>query len=148
MADEQPTTGISRRKMILIVLIVAILCIGASVFVYFNFLAKSSSEISPKDMKSVKLSSMTVNLADIGGKRYIKTAITLEYSSDKLTEELNTSMYKVKDAVIQVLRETHANTFEDPQQVEALKQKMLDEINSRLQTGKITGLYFEELLVQ
>lgn len=148
MAEEQPTAVKSNRKIILIALIVAIVCLGGSAFVYFHFLAKPSSQVSPKDMKSVKITSMTVNLADIGGNRYVRTTITLEYSSDKLTEELNSSMYKVKDAIIKVLRETHANTFEDPQQVEDLKQKMLDEINSRLQTGKITGLYFEELLVQ
>lgn len=147
MADEQQATK-SNSKIIWIALIVSMLCIAVSAFVYFNFMAKNTTEVSPEDMKSVKLPSLTVNLADIGGNRYLRTTITLEYSSDKLTEELNVSMYKVKDGVLKVLRETHAKTFEDPQQVDALKQAMLDEINSRLHSGKITGLYFEELLVQ
>jgi len=147
MAEEQEVLK-KDRKMLWIVLIVAILCITTSAFVYFTMVAKQSSEVSPKDMKSVKIPSITVNLADLGGTRYLRTTITLEYSSEKLTEELDLSMYKVKDGILKVLRNTHAKTFEDHQQTEDLKQAMLDEINSRLQSGKITGLYFEELLVQ
>ncbi len=148
MADEQQP-GKSNSKIKWIALMVSMLCLAASVFVYFTFMAQQSAAVSPKNMKSTTLPSMTVNLADIGGNRYLKTTITLEYSDDKkLAEELEASMYKVKDAVLKVLRNTHAKTFEDPQQLEALKQTLLDEINSRLQTGKVTGLYFEELLVQ
>ncbi|MEA4924156.1 MAG: flagellar basal body-associated FliL family protein [Syntrophomonadaceae bacterium] len=147
MADEQQP-GKNDSKIKWIALMVSMLCIAASVFVYFTFMAQQSAAVSPKNMKSATLPSMTVNLADIGGNRYLKTTITLEYSDEKLTEELGASMYKVKDAVLKVLRSTQAKTFEDPQQLEALKQTLLDEINSRLQTGKVTGLYFEELLVQ
>lgn len=147
MAEEQQKPQKSKRGIIIGVA-VAIICIAASAFVYFMFLAKPSGEVSPKDMKSITLPSMTVNLSDIGGSRYLRTTITLEYSSDKLKEELDLSMYKVKDGVLKVLRNSKASTFEDPAQTEALKQTLLDEVNSRLQTGKITALYFEELLVQ
>lgn len=147
MAEEQQVPQKNRRGL-WIGLIVAILCMSTSVFVYFTFLAKDSAELSPKDMKSVTLPSLTVNLADANDSRYLRTTITLEYSSDKLEEELKLSMYKVKDGVLKVLRNSRASTFEDPQQTEALKQALLDEVNSRLHSGKITALYFEELLVQ
>lgn len=147
MAEDQQVPRKSKRGL-WIGLIVAILCIATAVFVYFTFLAKDSAAVSPKDMKSITLPSMTVNLADSDRNRYLRTTITLEYSSPKLEEELKLSMYKVKDGVLKVLRNSHASTFEDPQQTDAVKQAMLDEVNSRLQSGKLTALYFEELLVQ
>ena len=148
MAEEQQAPKEKSKNMIWTVLIVAILCTATAAFVYFTTGAKNQAEVSPKDMKSVTLPSITVNLSDNGGSRYLRTTITLEYSSDKLKDELPLSMYKVKDGVLKVLRNTQASTLEDPQQIDALKQALLDEVNSRLQSGKITGLYFEELLVQ
>jgi len=147
MAEEQ-STPVKSKRTIWIGLIVVVLCIVTAVSLYFAFFMKGSGELSPKDMKSVTLPSMTVNLADINGNRYLRATITLEYSSDKLEEELKLSMYKVKDGVLKVLRNSRASTFEDPQQTDALKQALLDEVNSRLHSGKITALYFEELLVQ
>jgi len=147
MVEEQKAPR-KDKHLIWIVLIVAMICISASAFVYFKVMQKDSAEVSIKDMKSVTLPSMTVNLADMGGSRYLRTTITLEYSSDKVKDELALSTYKVKDGILKVLRNTKASTLEDPQQTDALKQALLDEVNSRLQSGKITGLYFEELLVQ
>ncbi len=147
MAEEQQAP-LKKNRTLLIVSITAVVCIAAAVFAYFAFIAKPSAEVAPKDFKSVKIPSMTVNLADTDSHRYLKTTISLEYSDDKVKTELDTSIYKVKDGILKVLRNTKASTLTDPQQTDALKKTLLDEINSRLQNGKITGLYFEELLVQ
>ena len=147
MAEEKQAPQKS-KLMIWIALIVSILCIATAAFVYLTMAAKNTAEVSPKDLKSVTLPSMTVNLADNGSNHYLRTTISLEYSSDEVKEELDLSMYKIKDGILKVLRNTKSSTLTDPQQTDALKQTLLDEINSRLQNGKITGLYFEELLVQ
>ena len=146
MAEEQQVPT-KKNRTLLIVSLMAVVCIAAAVFAYFAFMAKPAAE-APKDFKSIKIPSMTVNLADTDSHRYLKTTISLEYSDDKVKEELDLSMYKVKDGILKVLRNTKASTLTDPQQTDALKKSLLDEINSRMQNGKITGLYFEELLVQ
>jgi flagellar basal body-associated protein FliL len=54
----------------------------------------------------------------------------------------------VKDSAIRVLRNTSSGSLKDPQATENLKQALLKEINSTLTSGKVTGLYFEEFIVQ
>jgi flagellar FliL protein len=99
-----------------------------------------------EDIKSVTLPSLTVNLADQG---YVKTTITLEYpSSKKFDKELAGHTYELKDSVIKVLRNTSSSSLQSPQATENLKKSLLEEINSNLTNGKISKLYFEELIVQ
>jgi flagellar FliL protein len=145
--DEQQVSKKNQRSL-WILAIVAFISISACTYMYFIGFKDSSAQVSARDVKTVTLPSITVNLADTDSSRYLKTTITLEFYSDDVEEELNDSMYKVKDGILKVLRNTKANTMEDTQQTEVLKKALLSEINSRLKSGKITGLYFQELLVQ
>lgn len=107
---------------------------------------KLLASLTDKGTKSLTLPSVTVNLEDSG---YIKTTITLEYIADKqLDEELEQKSYKVKDRIITVLRNTSVMSLQDPQKTDELKSRLLAEINNTLSNGKISGLYFEEFIVQ
>ncbi|HWQ75914.1 MAG TPA: flagellar basal body-associated FliL family protein [Syntrophomonas sp.] len=104
------------------------------------------ASLTDKGTKSLTLPSVTVNLEDSG---YIKTTITLEYMADKqLDEELEQKSYKVKDCIITVLRNTSVISLQDPKKTDELKNRLLAEINNTLDCGKISGLYFEEFIVQ
>lgn len=145
--DGEQQVAKKNQRSLWILSIVAFIAIAACTYMYFVGF-KNLSQVSAKDVKNVTLPSMTVNLADTDSNRYIKTTITLEFTSDDVEKELNNSMYKVKDGILKVLRRTKASTLENTQQTEALKKALLDEINSRLTSGKITGIYFQELLIQ
>ncbi len=99
-------------------------------------------------MKSVTLPSVTVNLVNGNKSRYLKTTIVLEYSSTEVEEELKTSLYRVKDIILKVLRSTSTSSLDNPQETEILKEQLLEEVNATLISGEINGLYFEEFLVQ
>jgi flagellar basal body-associated protein FliL len=136
-----------KKSKLLIICVIAFIAISAGTYLYFSGGHKNTApQVSKENMKSVTLPSLTVNLADSG---YVKTTITLEYvSSKKLENELANNLYEVKDSAIRVLRNTSAGSLKNPQSTENLKQALLKEVNSTLTSGKVTGLYFEEFIVQ
>lgn len=136
-----------KKSKLLIICVIAFIAISAGTYLYFSGgLKNAPAQVTKEDMKSVTLPSLTVNLADSG---YIKTTITLEYASSKeMDNELAENLYEVKDSTIRVLRNTSADSLKNDQSTEILKQALLKEINSTLSSGKVTGLYFEEFIVQ
>lgn len=147
--SEENTNPVRNSSRLWLLALIAVIAIAAGAYLYFNVgLQNSAAQSENKHMKSMTLPSFTVNLADAGGNRYLKTTITLEYSSDAVGKELEKTTYRVKDSILKVLRNTSAITLRSPQGTESLKQQLLTEINSTLTSGKVTGLYFEELLVQ
>ena len=135
------------RILILILSAVLLVAIAGGIFLFFNGSHNVAALFTRKaEIKSLTLPSLTVNLADRG---YVKTTITLEHESSKeLDEELEKNTYELNDSVIKVLRNTSSSSLQNPQATENLKKSLLEEINSNLSNGKITGLYFEEFIVQ
>jgi flagellar FliL protein len=135
------------RLLILILSAILLVAIAGSIFFSFRGSYNMAAIFARKpEIKSLTLPSITVNLADRG---YVKATITMEYESSKeLNKELEKNTYQLKDSVIKVLRNTNSSSLQNPQATENLKKLLLEEINSSMRSGKITGLYFEEFLVQ
>ena len=135
------------RILILILSAVLLVAIAGGIFLFFSGSHNVAALFTRKaEIKSLTLPSLTVNLADRG---YVKTTITLEHESSKeLDKELEKNTYELNDSVIKVLRKTSSSSLQNPQATENLKKSLLEEINSNLSNGKITGLYFEEFIVQ
>ncbi|MBC8062240.1 MAG: flagellar basal body-associated FliL family protein [Clostridiaceae bacterium] len=89
----------------------------------------------------------TVNLTDTDAKRYIKLNITLAFTSTKLVEELEKMDSFIRDTVISVLREKKAADFTS-KGTEDLKKEFMARINPYLKDGKISDIYFNDILVQ
>lgn len=104
---------------------------------------------SKEEIKNLTMPSLTVNLADVNRRGYLKTTITLEYvASKELDKELEEESYKVKDTILMVFRNTTSVALSNPQETELLKLELLSEINSTLTNGEIKAIYFEEFIVQ
>lgn len=146
-----PNDGKNRNtsKFIKVSLCVVIL-LAACFFGYFNQpIINAATSWSQEEIKSMTLPSMTVNLADLNRHGYLKTTITLEYvASKQLEKELEEKSYKVRDTILKVLRNTTSLALSNPQETELLKVELSSEINATLTAGKITGIYFEEFIVQ
>lgn len=144
--EEQQVSKKKKSKLWISILILVAICAG--VFYYFQIAGENpTGQVAAMDMRSVTLDSFTVKLDDTSS-RYLKTTITLESPSKKVEEELNTSSYKVKDSIIKVLRNISASSLDDPQKTDMLKQELLNGINAVLTNGKVTGLYFDEFIIQ
>lgn len=89
-----------------------------------------------------------VNLSDPGGKRYLKTKISLEYTGAELTDELKLRQPQLRDVVLLLLS---SKTLEEIQGTEGkiiLRRELVLRINQVLQKGKVRNLYFTEFVIQ
>lgn len=144
---EENKTPKKSRIRILLPGMVLLIVIAGGLFWFFSGNHNVAALFAPQEkIKSLTLPSLTVNLADHG---YVKTTITLEYtSSKKMDKEMEENTYELKDSTIKVLRNTSFSSLQNPQATENLKKSLMQEINTTLANGKITGLYFEEFIIQ
>ena len=146
-AEEQQVPK-KKKSILWIFTFLAFVAMSTGTFGFFHFEGKNlADQITAADMRSVTLPSFTVKLADTSS-RYLKITITLESPSKKVEKELTESSYKVEDSVIKVLRNTSTSNLDDPQKTDMLKQELLNGINAVLTSGKVTGLYFDEFIIQ
>lgn len=144
-------------KIIIIVLLFMIL-IGGAVFAGM-FISMKKAPVAQNTTESVKvnidentygLDEFLVNLSDEGGKRYLKVKIFIGYDkkNSKLEKELEPKKPIMRDAVINVLRAKKASDVMSEKGSENLKKEILDRINPLLNNGKLTNIYFYDMLVQ
>lgn len=146
------TTQVKKSKTgtIIIILLVMIIMIGG-VGGYFYIQNMKSSAPQQKQIKQamVPLNEMVVNLADEGGKRYVKANPSIGYNSEnkRLTEELTNNAPVLRDVTISTLRSKQSKEL-DTKGIEALKKEIMENINSTLNEGRITNIYFTDFVIQ
>ncbi len=94
------------------------------------------------------LETFLVNLADRGGKRYLKTKISLELSSELAVEEATARMPQLRDGILLLLS---SKSMEEIQGIEgkiALRSELVMRVNQILKQGKVRNLYFTEFVIQ
>ena len=94
------------------------------------------------------LDTFIVNLADKGGKRYLRVTIDLELDSKELESEVAKRLPQVRDSILTILP---TKSFEDISSAKGkttLRDQMLERINGLLARGQITNIYFKEFVVQ
>ncbi|MBZ4686947.1 MAG: flagellar basal body-associated protein FliL [Clostridiales bacterium] len=153
--ENQQQKPKKKRRLLLIVIFALPLALVVAAFSYFfvaNTLAKTPAEeegiVPIEDIRKTTLQSFTVNLADTGYRRYLRTTITMEYVSKDLEKEVNLKIHRIKDIVLNILRSKKVRDLNSPQNTEKLRQELLNAINYELTKGKIIGLYFEEFIIQ
>jgi flagellar FliL protein len=94
------------------------------------------------------LDTFIVNLADKGGNRYLRVTMDLELGSSVLENELEKRLPQVRDSILMILP---TKRFEDISSAEgkvALRDEMMEKLNSFLAQGRVTNIYFKEFVVQ
>ncbi len=142
---------------IVIVVLLGLILIGGSVFAGAFIVMKrqpaavsaNTNEKSKVDEKTYDLKEFLVNLSDEGGKRYLKAKISIGYdkTNKKLDKEIEPKVDVLRDAVNTVLR-SKKTTDITPASTETLKKEIMDKLNPLLDNGRITNVYFYEILVQ
>ncbi len=153
------------KKTILIIIVIALLflsVVAAGFVVMWNKLASLSpmtdeqpSEASAEIVEEktaigplYPLKTFIVNLADPGGKRYLRVTMELELSTDKAIDEINKRLPQIRDAILMILP---TRTIEDVQSVqgkEAIRKEIMEKINELLTAGAVINIYFTEFVVQ
>lgn len=89
-----------------------------------------------------------VNLASQSGRRYLKTTINAELSSNNLMVELDTKKPAIRDTMISVLSSKTFEEISTAKGKENLKNELVERINESLVDGKIVNLFFTDFAIQ
>lgn len=136
----------------LVLVIIVLLCAGGLgfygyqerelVYQYYQKYAQREEKL-----QSIRFDSVLVNLADTDSTRYLKASVVLEYRGKKLGEEIKTKSYRIKDIMIEVMRNQTVDSL-SISGTSILKRDFIKAINQELTEGKISGLYFEDFIIQ
>lgn len=158
MAEETTEPKKKSSLKLVIILLVVVLLMGGGVVGWMMMQggqeassAGGGSGAASQDVVqsiSYPMATFVVNLNDPGGKRYLKTKIDLEYTDEKLGDELKQRLPQLRDMILLLLS---SKTLEDIQGIDgkiALRTELITHINQILTTGKIRNLYFTQFVIQ
>ncbi len=89
-----------------------------------------------------------VNLADPGGKRYLKIVMQTEITDPKLRAEVVAMNAQMKDTLITILSEKMFDDIATLSGKQELKREIAVKLNKFLKVGQIQEIYFTDFLVQ
>jgi flagellar FliL protein len=95
-----------------------------------------------------RLETFIVNLADKGGKRYLRVSMDLELEKEDTVKVVEKRLPKIRDAILMILP---TKKYEDIGTVEgksALRNEILTKINELMKSEEIKNIYFTEFVVQ
>ncbi|AGB19052.1 flagellar basal body-associated FliL family protein [Thermoanaerobacterium thermosaccharolyticum] len=131
-----------KNNIIIIILLVVIIAFG-SAFFYFNYNSKPAKIVyynySPGD-------EFVTNLK--GDDKFIKAGVELEVYDKNVLNELKDQNPKIRDAILQILRNKTAQDLEGSAGQAKLQNEIKNEINKILGADKITNVYFDDFIVQ
>lgn len=94
------------------------------------------------------LETFIVNLADEGGKRYLRVTMQLELAAGETDEPLRTRLPQIRDVILMTLP---AKRFEDIRSAEGkinLRTEIMEQLNRMFPKALIHNIYFTEFVVQ
>ncbi len=94
------------------------------------------------------LDTFIVNLADEGGKRYLRITMDLELSAGTVVDDLKKRLPQMRDSILVVLP---SKRFEDIRTVEGkagLRNEIIANLNGLFGHESISNIYFTEFVVQ
>ncbi len=95
-----------------------------------------------------KLETMIVNLADQGGKRYLRVTMELELSTPEVLEEITKKLPQLRDTILMVLPSKQYTEISTTEGKIALRDELIAKINALLKKGTVTTIFFTEFVVQ
>lgn len=96
----------------------------------------------------VSLDPFVVNLADPAEIRYLKITINLGVDSEKTSEDVQTRMPQIRDALLMLLTSKTSEDVKDIGGKLKLQDEMIVRVNNFLTEGKVKGVYFTEFVMQ
>ena len=148
--------------MILVICFVIIaLAVGAGLYVLWGKVSgvtpetlEGTEEVAEKKEAKAKVKSLlsmetfVVNLADPGGKRYLRVTIALEIDDQDFVEEVKKNVPKMRDKVLLILPSKKFKDIRTSSGKDSLRKEIIAQLNPLLDKCKITDLYFQEFVIQ
>ena len=101
-----------------------------------------------------RLDTLIVNLADHGGKRYLRVTMELELKPNEkvdpaeVIEEIEMRLAQLRDTILMILPTKQYSEISTTPGKIALRDEILAKLNTLLKKGQIAKIYFTEFVVQ
>lgn len=95
-----------------------------------------------------KMDTLIVNLADQGGKRYLRIGMEWELSGSEVVQEVDKRMPQLRDAILMILPTKQYADIGTAQGKIDLRDELMARVNSIIRNGAVTMIYFTEFVVQ
>lgn len=95
-----------------------------------------------------KMDTMIVNLADRGGKRYLRLTMQFELSTPEVVDEIEMRLPQIRDSILMILPAKQYADISTTQGKVALREELMAQLNGYLKKGAINTIYFTEFVVQ
>jgi flagellar FliL protein len=151
----------SKTVLIIVISVIVLFMgmVGAGFFILWNKIEQlpqdtaAVEEIEVEEEENVigplySLDTMIVNLADRGGKRYLRVTMALELSDPEAMTTIENRLPQVRDAILMILP---AKTYDDVSTTEgkiALRSEVMEKVNGLMTKGRVNNIYFTEFVVQ
>lgn len=150
------------KTVSIIIIAVAVLFMGAVGAGFFILWSKISQmpqnpaaveEIPVAEEENVigplyTLDTMIVNLADHGGKRYLRVTMALELSDTEVVTTIESRLPQIRDAVLMILPAKNYDDVSTTAGKIALRTEVMEKINGLITKGRVNNIYFTEFVVQ
>lgn len=101
-----------------------------------------------------RLDTLIVNLADHGGKRYLRVTMELELKpnedrdSPEMVEEIDKRLPQLRDTILMILPSKQYADISTTTGKIALRDELMGKLNAHLKSGQISTIYFTEFVIQ
>lgn len=142
-------------KMLILIVVLVVIITGVASFTFFTYFSVSSDEkneenkiTSVEDIRpTYKAGDFTVNISNNSEISFVRASIVFELEDDEMIEELDKRSSQIRDRIISTLRAQNEEILEEPG-ADSIKKIVKDKVNELLISGRITNVWFTELVVQ
>ena len=152
----------SNKVMFLVIAVMLILTIGlaAGFFMMWGKLSEINTQAPPTANMDINQSQMAqlgplfplktfiVNLADEERNRYLRVTMDLELVAPTDTEKLNQRLPQVRDRILMILPSKRFDEIASVEGKTALRDEIINKLNSLFPRTVITNIFFTEFVVQ
>lgn len=151
--EEVPPPRKKRSRVLLPVgaLIIAGVLITAGWFQYGDRLRGwlRDNTGSPEEVcHFIPVKEFQVNLADTGGRRYLRMKIYFGSSARALEREIEQREPQIRSGIIGLLRCNTVKQLEGKEGMDRLRAEILEQVNGLLTTGQVEEIYFDDFIIQ
>ena len=155
----------SKKGLIILIIcfLIIALAVGAGLFILWGKVSAPPSETKEKagEMEIAKkedgkpvvkallsLETFVVNLADPGGKRYLRVSIAMEIDDKDYVEGIKKKLPQIRDKILMIIPTKKFKDVQTSLGKDSLRNEIIAQLNPLLDKGEITNLYFQEFVVQ
>ncbi len=97
---------------------------------------------------TLPLDTFIANLADEGGKRYLKTTMQVEFLGDGIPSGIDARVPQIRDLLLTLLTSKSFEEIRTAEGKQQLREEIIARLNQTLDRDAVKAVYFTEFIVQ